>query len=210
MRKTMLLTLFIISFGVAFSQTAKENLENDFTNFVNLKYEGQFEKSLDYLAEDIFKMIPKEAILAFREETRWGEPVSMIEDEILFYVTLTLGNLEILETSNIEKIKDRRYAIITFRKIIMEVQIPTEGENLENAKEKGIELTKFYSKILGAGNVEYNEETNVIKIKEIRDIIAVSKNGIDTWKFMDTPDEVLLTMFIPQKILKRTRKKTLF
>ena len=199
MKKTILIIFSMIIFNVSFSQTAKENLENDFNTYINLTSKQKFVESHDYIAEEYFKIFPKDQLIDMwkfhNSNSSFNEPIR-------------LESSKILKVENIKKIKKKYYSILTYSKFITMRFLTNEEieEETKEAKKKRINSIKIsLTQKYGNNNVVYNEETDFFEIHIEKSVCAISKNRNKNWKFatIEKEQKYLFEKIIPKEILNR-------
>ena len=117
-----------------------------------------------------------------------------------------LENPKIIKIDSILKIKEKHYSILTYSNLMsMKINPEDTNESSENKKMRiGLLKASFY-KSFGAENVNYDDETDFFKINVVKNVCSVSKNGVDTWKFVTLEEDqrYILEKFIPKEIFER-------
>jgi hypothetical protein len=192
---TKLLFLFLFFTISIFSQDGKVNLKKTFETYIELSINQDFEKSFDYVVEDFFKIFPKSQMIILMKQM-YNNPS----------VEFKLEKPEILNTSNIEKIENKFYSILTYSNLMkMKVKNQKKDENKDEKKMRISLIELSLNKKFGSDNVNYNSSTEFFEVKVIKKVCSVSKNGLNGWKFVtiDKEKKYLLEKFIPEQILDR-------
>lgn len=194
MKKLVFIFFTTIVFTVSHSQTAKLNIEKDFTTYINLVFSQDFEKSTDYIVEDFFEILPKGQMINLMQQV-YNNPSMEYQAE----------KPKILTIENAEKINDKYYSLLTYSNL-MKMRFLVEEEETDEEKTLRTSLVKIsLSKKFGSENVSYNQKTDFFEVNVVKNVCAVSKNGIDTWKFVTIESESkhILKTFIPVEILNK-------
>lgn len=192
MKKVLCVLLFFCAY-VCFSQSSKENIKSDFNTYMHLTINKEFDKSIEYVVEDFFEIIPKEQMIKAFEQI-YNNPK----------IEFKIGNSKIISIGVIEKIEEKYYAIIRYLSP-MEMKIKPDNPK-ESAKEKEERLNMIeaaFARQFGAKNVTYNKETDFFEVTATKQACSVSKNGQNDWKFvmLDKRRRYILEKFLPKKIL---------
>lgn len=189
--KNTLSILLVFVFSTAFTQNGKAEIESDFTDYVNLLINQDFEKSVDYIPESFFLILPKETLLTAMKQA-FNNPDMVIK----------LKDPKILKVRNIEKIEEKHYSKLTYSNI-MEMKSIGEEDEEEDEKEMRLALIKMgLDKSFGSKNVEYNAETEYFTIYVEKDVYAISENGETNWKFLtiEKKQKEILNLLLPKKL----------
>jgi hypothetical protein len=193
-KKIIGLIIFTLSLSI-FSQNGKTNLKKTFETYIELSINQDFEQSLEYVVEDFFELFPKSQMILLMKQM-YNNPS----------VEFKLENPNILDISNIEKIKDKFYSILTYSNLMKMKIKPQKEDETEDEKKMRLNLIKasLYKKF-GTDKVNYNNSTEYFEIKVIKKVCSVSKDGISNWKFVtiDNDKKYLLKKFIPEQIFER-------
>lgn len=189
--KQITVFLLLLTSSSAFAQDYKNNIDTDFTDYVNLLINQDFEKSMDYIPEAFFDILPKETLIAVLKKTFNNHDMQ-----------IELKDPKILKIQDVRKIEGKYYSELTYSNIMNMKMIGEEDESEED-KELRISLTKMaFEKTFDKNNVSYDEETEFFSIYVVKDVYAISNNGETEWKFLTiekNQKEVLKTI-LPKKL----------
>ena len=189
--KQITVFLLLLTSSSAFAQDYKNNIDTDFTDYVNLLINQDFEKSMDYIPEAFFDILPKETLIAVLKKTFNNHDMQ-----------IELKDPKILKIQDVRKIEGKYYSELTYSNIMNMKMIGEEDESEED-KELRISLTKrAFEKTFDKNNVSYDEETEFFSIYVVKDVYAISNNGETEWKFLTiekNQKEVLKTI-LPKKL----------
>lgn len=194
MKKLMIVIMFLSSI-VLQGQTAKENLRYTFDTYINLTMAQEFDKSFDYIIQDLFEIIPRAQMVALMKQI-YNNPKMEIH----------LENPKILSLGAIEKFKGKWYAILTYSNI-MRIKVNPEDTD-ESAEDKAVRmglLKVSFNKKFGTKNVKYNEETGFFEINVVKSVCCASEDGKSDWKFLtlDKAQQKLTKSFLPAEIFEK-------
>lgn len=193
--KLNFLAVLLTYCSFVFGQSGQDNLRGDFTTYINLTINQDFEKSMDYIVEDFFEVIPKQQLISVFKQL-YNNPSMEFKVE----------SPKILSIEPIEKIGDRFYSILMYSNLMkMRLKSEDNDESQEDKKNR-IELLKSsFNKKFGDENVTYNNTTDFFEIKVNKKVCCVSKNGSNNWKFItiDSDKKYILQKFIPSKVLNK-------
>ena len=169
-------------------QKAIDSIKLDFTNYLSLIENKDFETAVEYMLPDFFELVPKEQIVKAMVET-FNNPKMAFE----------IYDSEILTVSDIEKVEEKFYSKLRYSsfmtiKVIRDYEPTEESKNLT----KGLFETTF-----GADNVSYDGKKDKFVVYVEKDVVAISENGATLWKFLVIEEEQrsILKNFIPKEIL---------
>jgi hypothetical protein len=183
-----------------FSQTAKKEIETDFDTYLSAIINQEFNKALDYTAEGIFELIPREQLLVVMQSAFNSEAMSF-----------TFDNTNIKDINEPELINEKYYATLSYSNdmyisFINDSLEDAEDEDLQEKKElqQSLMLVSFY-KNFGEENVTYLEDEDQYKIGVQKQVIAESPNGETNWKFIVIEKNMkpILEMFLPSEIIEK-------
>lgn len=197
------ITLFIVS-NISYAQDYKVEIKKEFGDYLDLILVQDFEKSMDYVIEDVFEIVPKESMISLMETT-FNTPG----------LELSLEKANIISVGDAEIVEEKYYAMLEYSNIMKmkftEEENETEDEETETqteeeiAKEKKITnalIRVSLAKSFGDENVKFNEKTETYEIFAQKQAYAVSKNGKDNWKFIvvEKNQKAFLEMILPKAI----------
>ncbi|RXP54783.1 hypothetical protein EC396_08700 [Lutibacter sp. HS1-25] len=195
MKNLTLGIIFLLFTTILVGQNSKENLKNDFNDYLTLILNEEIEKSMDYLIDDFFKIIPKEQLIVLMKQ---------IYNNPSYEFKLTTP--KILSIGDIETINDKSYSILTYSSL-MNMKFNSDSEN-ETTDDKNARLNLIRNSLVstfGVENVKLDDETDFFEILATKSVCSLSENGIDNWKFITVEEKQksLLEQFIPKEIMEK-------
>lgn len=193
MKKLLLILCFFIA-QTGFSQDYKNNITTDFSEYLTSIVEGDYEKAVSFIDDDLFELIPKEQIIVLMEQT-------MNNPEISF----AIKDPKILSVGDTEHIEGRHYSLIVFsNNMHINFQSPDE-ETTEEHKTRIQLLTLSFQNNFGADNVQYNAGKDSFIIYVEKEAFAISANGETAWKFLvlERDQKILLEKLLPGRLLEK-------
>lgn len=152
--KTNLLGLILLFTGlVATAQDYKKQIETQFSEYLNAIVTRDFEKSMDYIVDDFFTIIPREQMVSLMDKT-FNNP------EIEFEIK----DQKILKVNDVEEIDSKFYALLSYSN---KMNMKFKGEASEATDEKETRNNLIKSSLetsFGAENVKYDAECGVFEI----------------------------------------------
>ena len=191
-KEKLFLTLFLFITSIAFAQDNTKEIDSQFTDYLNSIINQDFEKSMDYMAEDLFKILPKEQMVLMMEKT-FNNPAMEFE----------LKEPKILKIDDSQQIEGKHYAVLTYSNLI-NMKFLIDEEETEDEHKLRINLTKLaLINTFGSGNVKHNEKTDFFKIYSEKHACAISANGKTGWKFLvlDKEQKFILEQLLPKQII---------
>ncbi|OJJ21118.1 hypothetical protein BKI52_11155 [marine bacterium AO1-C] len=195
MKRIALSFLIACSVTLSYAQSPKDNLKKDFNNYIGLSIKKDFEKSMDYIVEDFFDIVPKDQMVA-QFERAFNDPGLEIK----------LEDPKILKISALEKIDKKHYAIIKYSNILKMKVLPQGKDETEKDLKQKAELIKAaFAKQPGIESLKYDEKNHSFEAKVIEKVCGVSNDEGKQWKFvkLDKSAFFILEKFIPKEILER-------
>ena len=165
------------------TEAYKTNIKTDFTEYINLVKNQAFEKSMDYLYEPFFEIMPKEKVIEMLERTFNDTAIS-----------ISFGASEILNVKNYKKINEEFYSLLSYSSIT----------NMKfNTEMKNEFMLHAYQLQFGKKNVKYNNSTNTYEIYVEKKVYAISDNGKTNWTFLtiNKYQKDLLRKLLPKQIV---------
>jgi len=195
LRAYTLSLLFLTISLMGFSQDYKKAIESEFTEYINLALDKEFEKSMEYIMPEVFEIIPMAQLIEIFEET-FNDPE----------IEIKMTNPQIIAIQDSEKIDGKYYAFLTYTN---EMKLNFFSDD-DDYTEEGLQLSvnslkPSLEQTFGAGNVFYNEETRFFEILTQKDVCAVSIDGISNWKFleMNKDQAYILKRILPKELIDK-------
>ncbi|SDR71459.1 hypothetical protein [Christiangramia echinicola] len=196
MKKIILLLILVsnLTFGQT-NESYKENLNKDFVEYNDLILKQEFEKSMDYMLPKFFEIIPKNQMVLLMKQVYNNPDLEFKMDKPK---NIVYGEPK--------KIEEKYYSEITYLyDMQMRFNNIEESENPEQ-NELNKNLTKLsLEKTFGAGNVNFNEETEFYEIQSNKNAIGISENGTSDWKFVvvEPKQKFILEKILPQELTEK-------
>ncbi|WP_405368892.1 hypothetical protein [Nonlabens sp. Asnod2-A12] len=192
-QKQLITLLFITVSSIALAQETKNQIQADFTNYLNSIVNMELEKSLDYMPTEFFDIIPKAKMLEVMKQT-FNNPDMEID----------IKNPTILKIDDAQKIENKYYSLLTYSSQ-MDMKINGEEQETEEDKKLRISMTKTaFQQSFGAENVVYNDTTGFFEIQSQKDVYGISDNGKTGWKFLvlEKNQKVILEKLLPAQLIQ--------
>ena len=193
--KTVVLTILLLSvFSTTFSQNNKKEIELQFTEYLNSIVNREFEKSMNYITDDFFKIIPKAQMISLMEKV-FNNPDMEFE----------IKSPKIIRIEDSELIEQKYYSLLTYSNLL---NMKFLGEKEETAAEhkSRINLTELsLDNTFGADNVKYNEKTDFFEVYSEKQVYAISENGETGWKFvvLEKNQKPILEKILPKQLTEK-------
>ncbi|WP_316785534.1 hypothetical protein [Pedobacter frigiditerrae] len=194
LKKVLLITLLLATSSVAMAQDYKKEIEKEFKEYLNALFSKDFEKSMNYLTPEVFKIIPKAQMIKIMEQT-FNEP--SIEFE--------LKDAKIIEIQNSEKIENKFYSFLSYSNL-MRIKFKSERNETTEEKKMKNNLGKLsFEKTFGVQNVKYDDKTEFFEIYVEKPVYAISDNGKNDWKFIvvEKKQKSFLETLLPKKLIEK-------
>jgi len=192
LKHTFTLLFFLVLSISSFAQDYKENIRNRFTQYTKHLLDQDFDKSMDYLPEAIFTIVPRTQMVEIFEQVFNNKAVEM-----------KMISFDIKEITNTRKIDSCYYVGIKYTSVISMKYI-SDTTSSSDSKANRISMTKAaLANTFGSDNVKVDEVTETYTISPTKKSWAISKNGQDGWKFVnvDPKQRVLMEKILPKQLI---------
>ena len=189
------LIIFLMSFAVE-AQVENEVIKKDFGAYLEAIMSKDFDASLDYLVEDVFDIVPREALVTVMEQTFNSEDIEF-----------TFGEFTIDAIKEPIVIDSTSYVILNYTSnLSMRFVSPEDEEVTEEDKKMTRIITEAaLEQQFGKENISYNESTEFFDIIALKQAVAVKKETYKQWKFLvvEKGQPLLLKAILPNEILEK-------
>lgn len=172
--KKIVLMLFLIIGALTNAQNKNVNIDKDFIDYNEFILNKDFEKAVEYVPQDFFKLIPKEQMVNFMGQALNNPDLEIIADapqDIKYGETVLM--------------KDKYYSIITYFYNLKMKFNDLELTGNQEEDEENIRITKSaLEQSFGQGNVKFNSDTSFFEIHAIKKAVGISDDGNSDWKFL--------------------------
>lgn len=186
MLKTVLSVTVLFLSATIHAQAYKDSIRNQFLNYSGLLSKKELAKSMDYMNPGIFRIIPKDQLLAAIEQA-YNNPEMNFEVE--------MPTITAVEDSKV--IDGQHYAKLRYSGYLKMRFVDADAGEQDTAMLKGLLQGQF-----GENNVTYNAATGFYRILAQKNVIA---NSLDArkWTFavVEEKQKPLLEKFIPKELL---------
>lgn len=195
-RKQVWVLLLVLSF-FGYSQNDETLIKSDFSAYLQAITDQEYEKSMDYMVEEVFDIVPREQMVTMMSSV-------MNTKEIDF----KFGDFNIQSLQDEISIDEKSYVILDYvSDMSMKFNAP-EGEEApseEDVKMQNMMILASFEVQFGKGNVTLNEETGFFDIKAIKKAVAIKKKDETSWKFIvvEKGQPFLLKQILPAEILEK-------
>lgn len=186
MRKSILAPIAIVICLSSYAQDYKADIRNQFTQYMNLIKEKNFDKSMDYINPALFKIIPKEQF-AQALDAAFNNPA----------MEITIEKNEILSIADKQLISGVNYVKIKYVNSAKLRMVLEAGQKLDTAV-----LINALEQSFGKGNVSYDAKTNYFKMKKTETAVANSSDN-KKWTFLVLAEnqKPMLQKILPKELL---------
>lgn len=187
--RTLILLFFTLTSLTSLAQEYKTNIKQRFTEFNQYMVKGEFNKSMDYIPEAIFTIVPRAEMVKMFEQLLKNKDM-----EVKFI------GFDIKEIADVRKIDTCYYVKI---KYLSAMTLKMKISDTETADEKSTRLSmtkEAFANTFGSDNVKLDELTETFTIHPIKNSWAISKNGKTEWKFVNIEPKQRLIM---EKVLPK-------
>jgi hypothetical protein len=188
----LLLALFSITSS---AQDYKANIRERFTQYSKHIITGEFDKSMDYIPEAMFTIIPRAQMVALFEQLLKNKEMEM-----------KFIGFDIKEIADKRKIDTCYYAKVKYISG-MTMKINSKATESADTKAKRLSMTKAaFANTFGSDNVKLDETTETYTITPTKNSWAISKNGQTDWKFLNVEPKQRLIMekLLPKELIEES------
>lgn len=193
--KSAITFLFLVLFSLSTkAQDYKANIKQRFTEYAQALVKGEYNKSMDYLPEAIFTIVPRAQMVALFEQIMKNKE---IETKILGF--------DIKEISDSRKIDTCYYSRLRYVSSMSMKVIADEGTD-EDKKNKLSLMRTALANSFGSDNVKLDEATATYTITPVKSSWAISKNGQTDWKFVNVEpaQRVIMEKLLPKALIEES------
>lgn len=192
MKKVLLFAFLLLS--ITNFNAQNKLIKERFITMQQALLDKDFQKSLQFTAEELFEIVPKEQLVAVMEAT-FNNPKMQIESELP----------KVLDISEVFQVKNKFYSIlkITGNQKIRVLDDDNKALGLDDRLLYALKLK--FDQQYGAENVKFNEETKFFNVKVDQAIVAISYDGTTEWKYLaiDSLNLDIITKLLPQEVLNK-------
>lgn len=177
------------------AQEYKNAISNQFMQYTDLIAKKDFERSVEYMNEDFFKIIPKNQMVLLMKKL-FSDPA----------FDFSVDSMKIIRIANSKNIGGKEYAKLQYSSLLrMKFNSDTAGADTASQEEKALRnnLIKLsIEKEFGLGNVRFDATKGLFVIYAVKNAIASSADK-QTWKFVvvEEKQKAMLGRFIPKELL---------
>lgn len=192
MKKVFLFAFLFLS--IASINAQNKLIKERFITMQQALLDKEFEKSLEFTAEELFEIVPKEQLVSVMEAT-FNNPKMEIDSDLP----------KVLDISDVFQVKNKFYAIL---KITGNQRIRVLGDD---NKALGLDDRLLYALKLnfeqqyGSENVKFDEKTKFFNVIVNQTIVGISYDGETDWKYLaiDNLKLEIISKLLPQEVLNK-------
>lgn len=190
----LLLALMFNAFCSIEAQNVNENIEKGFVEMQSAIMNKDFKKSVEYIADELFKVIPKDQLISVLELT-FNNPQMEIELSLPENISISIPMKE----------GGKYYSILSFPSIQKIRLLDPNGLPLSKDDEKVISMRSAFESVAGADNVTFDDESMFFTVIIDQKAVAISENGKDGWKYMnfDKSQATLFEQLLPKTVIEK-------
>ncbi|WP_334057467.1 hypothetical protein [Polaribacter sp. P097] len=192
MKKVFLFAFLFLS--IASINAQNKLIKERFIKMQQALLDKEFEKSLEFTAEELFEIVPKEQLVSVMEAT-FNNPKMQIDSDLP----------KVLDISDVFQVNNKFYAIL---KITGNQRIRVLGDD---NKALGLDDRLLYALKLnfeqqyGSENVKFDEKTKFFNVIVNQTIVSISYDGETDWKYLaiDNLKLEIISKLLPQEVLNK-------
>jgi len=195
LKRSLTLILVIISSFTCIAQDYKASIKQRFTEYTNYIVHHEFDKSLDYVPEAIFTIVPRAQMAAAFEQLLNNKAMEV-----------RITGFEINDIGNSRKIDSSYYSLIKYTSMMSMKIISNKQESIIE-KGKRLSMAKAaFSNTFGSDNVKLDEATETFTLSPKKQSWAISKNGQDEWKFVniEPTQRLIMEKLLPKVLIEES------
>lgn len=194
MKKVLIFIFFLfIAVTSSYGQDYKANIEKSFSEYFRLMASGEFDKSMEYIPDDFFKVLPKQQMVAMMKQLMNSKE---------FEFRLTEGKIKTIKDSKV--VGGKHYALFNYSNSMSMKFKELDTLQDKDTKAKKLNMIKDALKLkFGDDHVKLNDQTSTFVIDVVKKSCAVSVDGLTNWKFIniETEQKGLLQKILPAEII---------
>ncbi len=195
--KNQLSLLLVLMFAIVMTSEAQEvqkKIEKGFLEMQSAIIKKDFNKSVDYIADELFTVIPKSQMVSILQST-FSNP----------QMEIVLRMPENIAVSAPEKEGEKFYAILSFPNIQKIRLLEASGLPMNKDNESVKQMKSTFESAVGTDNVAFDDETGFFTVTVDQKTVAISDDGKDGWKYLnfDKSQAAILGPLLPASILEK-------
>ena len=192
MKKVFLFAFLFLS--IASINAQNKLIKERFIKMQQALLDKEFEKSLEFTAEELFDIVPKEQLLSVMEAT-FNNPKMQIDSDLP----------KVLNISDVFQVKNKFYAIlkITGNQRIRVLDDDNKALGLDDRLLYALKLN--FEQQYGSENVKFDEKTKFFNVIVNQTIVSISYDGETDWKYLaiDNLKLEIISKLLPQEVLNK-------
>lgn len=190
-RSLTVLFLILLSFA-SVAQDYKTNIRQCFTEYTNFLLNREFEKSLAYVPEVMFTVVPRTKIVAMLEQLLNNKEME-----------LKMISFNIKEIGTNRKIDSCYYVNLKYISLMSMRLISDTTESSEYKANRLSMIMASLANSFGSGNVKLDKTTQTFTISPTKNSWAISKNGLEGWQFVnvDPKQRLVMEKVLPKELI---------
>lgn len=193
--KLAIVLIFACTFSVV-AQNAEESIRKRFKEQATAMKEKDFAKSIEYTADVIFNLVPKEQMLNMMTMTFNNPQLEFIS-----------AVPDIMSIGEVEKV-DNQYYVIFEAKGIQKMRVfGPDGTALGPDDPSVSAMQANLEKSFGEGSVKFDEETKFFEVNVQQKYVTISPDGKTGWKFITIDKSLygILDQLLPLEIAAKVK-----
>ncbi len=194
MKAKLLLTLFLFISTFVSAQDNKKEIEVQFMNYMSAIISKDFDKAMNYAPDELFEIMPRDQFISVMEKV-FNDP----------QIEMHIKDPKILSIGEVEEIKGKHYAFMTYSNILTMKFDNSDAESDEEKKMRVEIIKQTFAQAIGEGKVKFNEQTEVFDIYSEKNVYAISKDGKTDWRFivLEEKQKPFLDKFLPRQLIRK-------
>lgn len=188
------ITLILLT-HFASAQNSKSVIEARFNEYLTALVSKDFNKAMNYLPDDFFKIVPKNHMIEALEKA-FNTPG--VEFELRMPKIMAIGD--------VFQEEKKYYSLLKYSNImIMKIRDGEDNLTKEEKENKFNVIQNSLNNSFGAENVKLNEKDDSFEIYSEKDAYAVSNDGKTNWRFLvlEKDQKPILKKLLPAKLYQK-------
>ena len=192
--KTLFLLVFFTVFGIAGRAQQDTALVNRINRMLALTQKKDVEKIMDYTYPKLFKIAPRDLMIATMKESYDSEEFSIELDSIK---VITIFPVFVVADTSYVKVRHTMLMKMKYKQALDTSDV--ENKNM---------LVNILEQKYGAGNVRFDAIANSLNISMKPNIVGIKDKISNTWTFanLDEDNPVLLEMLFSQAVRNKLKE----
>jgi len=195
LKRLFIVLPFLLGSITGVAQDYKTSIRQRFTEYTKLMTYREFDKSMEYVPEEIFTIIPRTQMVALFDQ--------LFNNKKMVVKMISFDIKEIVDS---RKIDSSYYAKLRYISVMSMKMLADTIESAEVKANRLLMTKAAFANAFGSDNVKLDEATETYIISAAKSSWAISKNGKDGWKFVNVEPKqrLLMEKILPKALIEES------